>query len=82
MTYVKNLLIAVDQFVNAVLCGWPDETLSSRSWRWKIDGISSIPNDIVNFLFFWEKEHCKNSYESERTGRQLPPELRKTDPNN
>ena len=27
-------------------------------------------------LFFWQREHCKSSYESEREGRQSPPELR------
>lgn len=31
--YIKNVLIGVDQLVNAVIGGWPDESLSSRSWR-------------------------------------------------
>ena len=29
MTYIEGLFIAFDQFINAVLGGWPDETLSS-----------------------------------------------------
>ena len=29
MTYIEGLLIAFDQFINAALGGWPDETLSS-----------------------------------------------------
>lgn len=32
---------------------------------------------LVDGLFFWQREHCKSSYESEREGRQLPPELRR-----
>ena len=28
MTYIEGLFIAFDQFINAVLGGWPDETLS------------------------------------------------------
>ena len=31
---------------------------------------------LVDGLFFWQREHCKSSYESEREGRQSPPELR------
>ena len=36
MTHGKAVLIAVDQLVNALLAGWPDETLSSRAWRRRI----------------------------------------------
>ncbi len=38
MTYVKALLIAFDQLVNAILGGWPDESLSSRAYRRYMDG--------------------------------------------
>ena len=34
MTYGKRTLIAVDQLINTLLGGWPDETLSSRCYRW------------------------------------------------
>ena len=76
MTYGKRILIALDQLANALLGGWPDETLSSRCWRWSKDGVRAWPRRVVDGLFFWEKEHCKSSYESEREGRQSPPELR------
>lgn len=36
--YIKNVLIGVDQLVNAVIGGWPDESLSSRSWREYVSG--------------------------------------------
>lgn len=29
------------------------------------------------FLLFGELDHCREAYESERLGRQLPPELRR-----
>ena len=77
MTYVKRILIAVDQLLNALFGGWPDETLSSRCWRWSRDRVRAWPLRAVAGLFFWEKEHCRGSYESERLGRQLPPELRR-----
>lgn len=76
MTYVRRVLIAVDQLLNAILNGWPDETLSSRAWRWEQDGVRSWPRKLIDIIFFREENHCRQSYESERTGRQLPPELR------
>lgn len=76
MTYGKRTLIAVDQLINTLLGGWPDETLSSRCWRWEQAGIRAWPRKLVDGLFFWQREHCKSSYESEREGRQSPPELR------
>ena len=82
--YAYKLLVAVDQLVNALLGGWPDETLSSRCWRWHKDGVRSWPCRLVDALFWWDSEqrgdrtvrHCELSWESERSGRQLPPELR------
>lgn len=41
MDYLHNLLVACDQLMNAVIGGWPDETLSSRCWRWYKDGVRS-----------------------------------------
>lgn len=76
MKYGKAVLIAVDQLVNALLAGWPDETLSSRAWRWEQNGVRSWPRRFIDRLFFWEKQHCFQSYKSEREGRQLPPEFR------
>ena len=73
----KAILIALDQLVNTLAGGWPDETFSSRCWRWSKDGKRDWPRRVVDWLFFLEAEHCKSSYESERLGRQLPPELRR-----
>ena len=91
--YGWNLLIALDQLANvlfgpllnavlrpkAATFGDPDETLSSRCWRWERAGRRSWPREAVDSLFevfFWDLDHCEQSYESERLGRQLPPELR------
>lgn len=76
MTYAKKILIAADQLLNALLAGWPDETLSSRAFRWEQNGVMKLPRIMIDCLFFWESEHCFQSYLSEREGRQLPPELR------
>ncbi|MDR1490516.1 MAG: pseudouridine synthase [Desulfovibrio sp.] len=76
MSRAKAILIALDQFINAICGGWPDETLSSRAWRWERDGGRAWPRKAIDALFLFDPDHCRESFESERTGRQLPPELR------
>lgn len=77
---IKQILIAIDQLFNALLGGWADETLSCRAWRqhekkkrWK------IMRAIIDGLFFWEKDHCKQAYESEIARSHLPPVFRRTE---
>ena len=78
MGYGKALLIALDQLLNALCGGWPDETLSSRAWRWELSGPRSWPRKLIDglALILGDRDHCRESFESERLGRQLPPELR------
>ena len=76
MTYGKRTLIALDQLLNTLLGGWPDETLSSRAWRWEKDGVRSWPRRFIDMLFFLDQNLCLESFDSERLGRQMPPELR------
>jgi hypothetical protein len=67
MSYIKNNLIAIDQLINAILGGSPDETLSAYAWRnqdWRYK--------FINALFFWQENHCKNAYDAEVTRKQLP----------
>lgn len=77
MSRAKRILIALDQLFNTLLNGWPDETLSSRAWRWDVSGKRGWPRKAIDCLFFFDPDHCRESYESERLGRQLPPELRR-----
>ena len=75
MHHIKQILIAIDQLLNTLLFGWADETLSSRCWRWSLKG-RDWPRKLVDTLLFFDKEHCKTSYESEVLRRQCPVELR------
>lgn len=76
--WVKHVLIAIDQALNALCGGWPDETFSSRCWRncnrpgWKQIRL------VVDFVarLFGDVNHCEESYISEELRRQSPPELR------
>ena len=78
LSYGKAVLIALDQLVNALAGGWPDETVSSRAWRWELAGARSWPRKLIDglALIFGDRDHCRESFESERLGRQLPPEAR------
>lgn len=69
--YFSNLLIAVDQFGNAVMGGDPDETISSRAGRrWP----NSLWAKFIDYLFFWQpvKRHVISAIEhSESANRDL-----------
>ena len=52
--------------------GYADETLSARAWR--LPHQSSFPYKVINALFFWQENHCKEAYYSEVFNKQLPRE--------
>jgi hypothetical protein len=56
---------------------YADETISSRAYRLRRDDLDKTPEKVINTLFFWEKDHCYESYISEMDRLQLPPEFRK-----
>ena len=63
--YFFNLLVSLDQLANTILGGYPDETLSARSYR--LSGTSKrwcITRHLINALFF-NREHCKHAFYSE-----------------
>ncbi len=74
---LEQIPIALDQLVNTVCGGWADETISSRAWRMRTKSTAwSWLRETIDFIFRWQKDHCKTSYESELERRHLPPELR------
>ena len=80
MSYFRKVLIALDQLVNAIFNGWPDETMSSRSYRWYIEGKRSWPMYCIDalFLFIGDVNHCEESWRSEANRKQLPKSLRRS----
>ena len=62
MTYFYKVALWLDQGINVVfLAGYPDESLSARAYRWRRDGKRAWPAKIINALFFWQKDHVKQS---------------------
>lgn len=66
MTRLKNILIALDQLLNALLGGSPDETLSSRAHRARVlprhglavrNVIRHVAGDAVRVRFVFHDAH-------------------------
>lgn len=72
-----QVAVAFDQLLNTLLGGYADETLSARAWRHHLDGSRTWPRWIIDHLFFWQTNHCKEAYESELLRKQLPDIYRK-----
>lgn len=72
---MKQILIAIDQLVNAILGGWADETLSAHAWRSRHKPPFKTLQPVIDRLFF-DPSHCQDSYLSEIKRSQLPPEYR------
>ena len=49
--YSIQVLIAVDQLANAVLAGWADETLSSRSHRQNHKKRWAFMEKVINTIY-------------------------------
>ena len=73
MTRIKAVLIAIDQLAAAIIIGWPDATLSAVAWVWERGGHRSWPRRWIDRLFFWDPNHCRESYKSEFSRSQFPP---------
>ena len=77
--WLQQVAIAIDQLGNALLGGWADETLSSCAWRMERDGRpwGRITRPLIDTLFFFQSNHCRNAFECERQRVQAPPETRR-----
>jgi hypothetical protein len=62
--YTWNLLIAIDQLFNALLGGFPDETLSSRMGKKARKG-DKFAKCFCRVLDVFDKDHCEKSIEND-----------------
>lgn len=75
---MKQLLIAIDQVFNCLVWipgdkAYADETLSARVWRCYLQGlIPAWPYRAIDALFFFDPNHCYESWRSEIERSQLP----------
>ena len=74
-----QILIAIDQLANAITGGWADETLSSRAYRMreKRQKYWGWTANVIDAMFFFQKEHCYNSWLEEVNRQQSHPSTRR-----
>lgn len=78
--FLYNLLLGSDQFLNVLLLGDPDESLSGRTGRailsgrpkWFVIGFEKSIDKLA-YVLVGEIDHCKNAVEPEE--RPLEKEL-------
>lgn len=69
--YILNNLISLDQAINTLFGGDPDETISSRMGKWARNGennrgLKKPLYKIANFIVeLFEKDHFKKSIEND-----------------
>jgi hypothetical protein len=61
--YIWNILLSLDQLLNSILGGFPDETLSSRMGKHVAKKDCPFCNLVCKFLNLFEKDHCIKSIE-------------------
>lgn len=71
---MKNILLAIDQLANTLIGGHADETISARAWRMQHKRGWRLTRKVIDKLFWWEPNHCYQSYVSERGRLHLPKE--------
>ena len=79
MTYLLNNAIALDQQLNTLLCGAPDETLSARAWRTEQTGkfFGKFFRPVIDaLLWVCQREHCRQAYLAEVGRKQLHKDYR------
>jgi hypothetical protein len=70
--YTFNIALALDQYINTLLLGDPDDSLSGRCGRAEATGkpkwFVKIARPTIDFIFlklFKQVDHCKSSIELE-----------------
>lgn len=81
LSYCKNVLIALDQLLNTICGGFPDETISAVCWR-KSQESGHYGHKFLKFVLDvtfspLNQDHCFQSYVSEKERKQLPERYRK-----
>ena len=72
-----NVLIGLDQLAWVLLTlghGSPDETISAALWRMERKGriAGRLLRPVVDLIFWFDKDHCRKSFEAEATKAHLP----------
>ena len=74
-SFFTRVLVWISQGFNIFLFdGYPDEMFSARCYRERSNPIWEKRRIITDKCYFWQVEHCKQCFEWEEAGRDLPEE--------
>lgn len=70
LKYLERVGIALSVLLNVILGGPSNQTFSARNYGWRKRG---KPNLIwlIDFLIFWDKDHCLHSWLYWYTGKNV-----------
>ena len=75
-------IILIDQLFGLVVStllkefGYADICLSANAWRWEQQGVRKWPRKLIDALFWFDPNHCMESYKNELRRLQMPLEMR------
>lgn len=76
--YFIRLLIGIDQMINTLIGGDPDETLSARAWRQRDSKKRWMYLQLfIDHIFFWQDDHCFHAYQEEFERSQMSDHYKK-----
>ena len=55
---------------------YADVTFSARAYLWEQESKFKWLRKVIDIIFFWQKEHCKDVWETEKKLGHFPPEMR------
>jgi len=71
LRWQRNIWIAIDQLVNAIFWGDPDETISSRLGKIYVKSAPARLVCKVISVFFREPKHCQRAVEEDEGGNAV-----------
>jgi hypothetical protein len=78
MSYYLAIKVSVSRLVNALLCGYSGEMLSARAYRLRNKSLFwGVLKEILDSVFWWQLEHCRNCFEFELEHRDKPEEYKR-----
>lgn len=71
--YLFRVAVALDMFVNVILGGLPDSTISARVGYNAIRGKTwaLVAEKVINTLFFFRPNHCREAIKGDYGRAQL-----------
>jgi hypothetical protein len=79
MSRRREVAVAFDCLLNAILGGYACETISARCYRLRASKGYGIALTAIDKIFFWQPAHCEASFRALRAREGWPAEYHQQD---